>query len=465
MIRRRQMFTAGSMPLADPGEVIFQSAGASNSQTVFSWVVPAGVYEVCMLAISSHRAYATRISRGGTDVLNTTWALGTNGVGGGDGGDAGAPTGPYWGGGGAGGYSGPGGRGGRSENDSFGGRTYYAGTAGAGGGGGGGHSNGIGRGGGVGIYGQGVDGAAGVTGSPNGKAGSDIGLLRAGAGTTFNEPSPAGSGGGAQPGGNLRYRNAFPVTPGETLTITLDYWIRDNTLGTGAIVRILWGGSRSFPSNAPATAPVGQIVFAGSTTTWTVPQGVTSVCMCAQQFDGGQPAVYAEVNGSVILRAQNGARVGDGGGDGGAANGGGGGAGGYEGNGGDGGGSTMLGDGEWAGIAGTAGQGGGGAGGYGSSRYKGGASWGGGSVNYVTEPATAGGNTGLSGRNASGTYTDPVEGDSGGGAPGVRGGALAWRNSIAVTPGQTISINATGGRFRIIWGPNRSYPNNALKVT
>ncbi|MBF9263942.1 hypothetical protein [Paracidovorax cattleyae] len=462
---RRQMFTAGAMPLADPGEVIFQSAGASNSQTVFSWVVPVGVYEVCMLAISSHRAYATRISRGGTDVLNTTWAVGTNGVGGGDGGDAGAQTGPYWGGGGSGGYSGAGGRGGRSESNGFGGYDYYAGTAGAGGGGGGGHSSGTGRGGGVGIYGQGSNGAAGVYGSANGKPGSDTGLLRAGAGTTFNEAGAAGAGNGAQPGGNLRYRNAVSVSPGETLTITLDYWIRDNSVGTGAIVRILWGGARAFPSNAPATTPVGQIVFTGANTTWTIPAGVTTLSMCAQQRDGNQGAVYADLGGTTLLRAQNEARIGDGGGNGGFSSGGGGGAGGYEGNGGDGGGSSTPVNGEWTGLSGGAGQGGGGDGGGGSSRYKGGASWGGGSTNYIDYPAAPGGNTGLSGRNASGTYTDPIEGDSGGGAPTVRGGALAWRNNVAVTPGQVISIYAAGGRIRFIWGPNRSYPNNALKVT
>ncbi|WP_160321111.1 hypothetical protein [Paracidovorax citrulli] len=465
---RRQMFTAGADQVADPGEVIFQGGGTASSQTVFSWVVPTGVYEVCVLAISSHKGYSTKVSRGSTDLVNTTWPKGSNSTFGGDGGDARNVNGPYNGGGGAGGYEGNGGLGMYQRDDGGGSYTMIAGTAGSGGGGGGGGGTRTvqGRGGGVGIYGIGNNGAAGdiYTNGDPGKHGSDFGLLRAGAGTLHNESSPAGVT-YAKPGGNLRYRNALPVTPGETLTITLDHWIRDNAAGVGAIVRILWGGGRYFPGKAQATVPIGQVVVSGANATWTVPAGVTSVCLCAQQHNGDQTAVYAVLSSSTIVRAQNGARFGDGGGDGGGSAGGGGGAGGYEGNGGDGGGSSTPVDGEWSGLSGTAGQGGGGAGGSGSGRYKGGASWGGGSSNYLTYPATAGGNTGLSGKNASGTYTDPIEGDSGGGAPGQRGGALAWRNNVAVSPGQVISIFATGGRVRIIWGPNRSYPNNALKVT
>lgn len=230
---RPQMFSA-ELWMAPPGEVIFESAGKSNSQTVFTWVVPVGVYEVCMLGISSHRAFGTRISRGGADLLNTYWAVGTSGVAGGDGGDSGPNTGgPYRGGGGAGGYSGNGGTGGRSERDAFGNISYFPGTAGQGGGGAGGHPPD--RGGSVGIYGLGIDSA-----------------LRAGAGGTPNDPG-AGDAGDWKPGGNLRYRNGIAVAPGETLTVTLDHWVRDNSVGLGAIVRILWGQGRSFPNNAKAT--------------------------------------------------------------------------------------------------------------------------------------------------------------------------------------------------------------------
>ncbi|WP_375575663.1 hypothetical protein [Paracidovorax oryzae] len=250
---RPQMFTGGALPLADPGEVIFQSAGASNSQTVFNWVVPPGVYEVCMLGVSSHKAYATRVSRGGNDLLNTTWPSGTNNTYGGDGGDARNVSTVYNGGGGAGGYSGPGGLGMYQRDEGMGSYSLVKGTdgQGGGGGGGGGAQTYQSRGGGVGIYGIGANGTAGqlYTRDSPGGTGSDNGLYRAGAGTLHNESSAAGLS-YAKPGGNLRYRNALAVIPGETLMITLDFWIRDNAAGTGAIVRILWGGGRSFPSNA-----------------------------------------------------------------------------------------------------------------------------------------------------------------------------------------------------------------------
>ncbi|BFO56860.1 hypothetical protein AVXHC19_36630 [Acidovorax sacchari] len=257
---RAQMFS-GALPMAVPGEVVFQSAGASNSQTVFNWVVPAGVYEVCLLGVSSHRAYATRISRGNTDLLNTTWVSGTNNTYGGDGGDATNGDTVYNAGGGAGGYAGSGGRGAYAIGDGYGGYYMRAGTAGQGGGGGGGGgsiASSLGKGGPVGIYGMGADGAAGsiYKSSDQGRAGSDGGSTRAGAGTLHAEDSAAGST-GAKPGGNLRYRNAVQVSPGEMLTITLDYWIRDRATGSGAVVRILWGGSRAFPANAPVTAGAG----------------------------------------------------------------------------------------------------------------------------------------------------------------------------------------------------------------
>lgn len=245
---RPQMFS-GELWMAPPGEVVFESAGKSDSQTVFGWVVPVGVYEVCLLGVSSHRSYQTRISRGGSDLLNTCWVSGTNGAVGGDGGDPG--NGPsYNGAGGAGGYSGAGGRGGTTDVDAFNQHYWNTGQSGSGGGGGGGFSTG-GSGGGVGIYGQGPNGAGGWDNynNINGRPGSDLGSLRAGAGTRNQYSSPAGND-YAKPGGNLRYRNAVQVSPGETLTITLDHWIRDNAYGIGAVVRILWGPGRSFPNNA-----------------------------------------------------------------------------------------------------------------------------------------------------------------------------------------------------------------------
>lgn len=108
-------------------------------------------------------------------------------------------------------------------------------------------------------------------------------------------------------------------------------------------------------ASGAAAAPKGQQVFtAAGTTNWTVPDGVTSISMVAVQAHGQAAATTVTVNSVVVCRAQNGARIGDGGGDGGFAGtssqgglgendayaGGGGGAGGYSGNGGAG--SKML---------------------------------------------------------------------------------------------------------------------------
>ncbi len=43
-----------------------------------------------------------------------------------------------------------------------------------------------------------------------------------------------------------------------------------------------------------------------------------------------------------------------------------------------------------------------------------------------------------------------------------RGGACAWKNNIAVTPGETLTITVEGnGGVRVLWGVGRSYPSNA----
>ncbi|BEU95511.1 hypothetical protein ACDW_12160 [Acidovorax sp. DW039] len=130
----------------------------------------------------------------------------------------------------------------------------------------------------------------------------------------------------------------------------------------------------------------------------------------------------------------------------------------------------------WNGSGGSAGQGGGGGGGGSASRVNKGA-FGGGNSNYDYTYAGPGGGVGISGIGDSGGggfgdstassgggrgSPDVYEGEMGGGSPGQRGAALAWKNNIAVTPGQVISVSAM--RARIIWGPNRSYPYAAGKV-
>lgn len=233
-------------------------------------------------------------------------------------------------------------------------------------------------------------------------------------------------------------------------------------------------------------AAPGQVVYAmAGTYNWTVPAGVTSISMVAVQPGGtslGTTITYASV---TVCRAQNGARIGDGGGDGGNGGKGGGGAGGYSGNGGNGGFTDEFGT-----VNPTAGTGGGGGGGT--------------TVSGVFFYHTAGGGVGLLGQGANGaagTFGDestarggkggsgggdgqgyppgggqPAYGGSFGGGGGMdydgestytnRGGALSYKNNVAVTPGQVVTIvipalgrrNNGGGGVRIIWGAGRAYP-------
>lgn len=222
---------------------------------------------------------------------------------------------------------------------------------------------------------------------------------------------------------------------------------------------------------------VGQVVLLAGTDAWVVPAGVTSISAVAVQPGTGQwgsarnstASAIATDSGflSYICRAQNEARIGDGGGNGGVGSTisayhqpGGGGAGGYSGNGGDGG--TFGG--------GAAGNGGGGGGG--------------GSRAPSTRPGFAGGGVGLEGHGASGaastTAGNPGSGGVdvtyGGGAAGTEsadtgysghGGALSYRNNFAVTPGQTLYVSisptpatAGPGAIRIIWPGNlRQFPS------
>lgn len=456
MIKRQMFSSSEALPTATPGEVVFEPVNRAKTS---SWVVPADVYLISAVlvcrGVSNGRV---ALSRGGVELLATDSAIGGS-IGGGNGGAAATASG-----GGAGGYTGPGGAGAASSGSS--------GSAGSGGGGGG-AGGGAGAGGGIGLQGQGANGAGGAPGSPGG-TGSYISGLRAGGGENVV-------------GGNTRWRNGIPVTPGETLTLT---WAGSGTQGfgptffgnngQGEAARIMWYGGRSYPSNAGDAVPSGQATITASNTTYTIQAGVTSICACAQQLEGDSAAVTLVVGGSTVLRAQNGARIGDGGGDGGAGgvqtsspgnqNGGGGGGGGYTGPGGAGAPSNrpnpQLSDSTWTAGNGLEGSGGGGAGGYSDTRY----------LTWPTPPSYGynlsgrGGNVGISGIGTNGApnapdgSSDPTEGNMGGGSVGRPGGALAWKNGIAVSPGQVITVNAAGGRVRIIWGPNRSYPSNAAKV-
>lgn len=226
-----QMFSKPIEPVGQQ-EWWLNQTGTSS----FSFVVPDGVTKISAVVVGNG---FTLISRGGTVLLSGTTTLGGD-VGGGNGGAAGTGDGDP-GGGGAGGYTGNGGAGGSSvlapAPGSFTGSAGASGAGGGGGGGGGKHlTGGVGGvGGSVRLTGQGNNGAGGAVNTDGGSGSTNIG-------------SGYAYGGGEKgvAGASLRWKNAIPVTPGETLTVAQT--ISTTNYTTGA--RIMWGGGRSYPSNA-----------------------------------------------------------------------------------------------------------------------------------------------------------------------------------------------------------------------
>lgn len=150
------------------------------------------------------------------------------------------------------------------------GPAAMAGIAGEGGAGGGGSLGGNetgGGGGGVGIYGQSTSGAAGgcvwpdCPGSVPGGAGGSGGVTGAsgtGSGPSGNGGDYGGGGGGADISGGAR-------TGGR---------------GANGAVRIIWGSGRSFPSTNVGSSPGTEAIFTNpGNNSWTVPAGVSSVCV------------------------------------------------------------------------------------------------------------------------------------------------------------------------------------------
>lgn len=474
---QRQAGTADVKLPPPPGEAIFVGSGGAT-QTI---IVPSGVYSICVVGVSLNPTTPCRLLRGSTVLLDTTDAIGVRNDGGGNGGAPGTNnTGlsfydTYNTGGGAGGYSGNGGPGGYGRYDG-GGSAGGPGNGGGGGGGGGGSGNGSqmvttgGGGGGVGLFGLGANGAGG----PAATVGAN--------GSPIQTPY-VGGGDRAGQGGNLRYRNNIAVTPGETLTIALGTTLATAPRGPG--MRIIWGKGRAFPStDCGPTVPKGQAYIQGVNTTWPVPANITSISIACQQISGAHAPVSVVAAGNVVVRAENGNRVGTGGGNGGLpgqagmGDSGGGGGGGYFGDGGNGGMYAVVANSAWEmgpGAPGAAGSSAAGGGASASRVYQG--SWGGGGATYSYTGAGPGGGVGIegasSGQGSGGgpggpaggsSGAGPVNGLRGGGPPGERGGALAWLGALAVTPGQVLTINAAGGRVRIVWGPGRSYPSNAGEV-
>jgi hypothetical protein len=367
------------------------------------------------------------------------------------------------GGGGAAGYTGNGGQangGPISGGGGTGGNNGFSGGESGGGGGG------------VGLFGEGASGAVPAGGGTGGNGGSGGGDSSNSFGGTY------GGGGGGQGGQGTSAA----------------------TGGVGA-VRVIWGEGRSFPNNAGVATPWGEAVFTTTgVNTFTVPYGVTSISGVAIGGGGKGSAAYGQGKGgsggglhyrnnitvtpgqqiTVFVGAAGTSSPGSGnvddinwtdgqatyigvsesnfligatggasnggtpgvpglgasfgiGGVGGSSIGGGGGAGGYTGNGGAGGagGSSDLGT---PGSDGASGQGGGGSGGQGGQ-------------------AQTAGNTG--GSSASQGQGASLYGLNAGENLYGFGGGAACKN--------TTSNRAGGdGGARIIWGVNRSFPNNAV---
>ena len=235
----------------------------------------------------------------------------------------------------------------------------------------------------------------------------------------------------------------------------------------------------------------GQQVFTSSGS-WTVPFGVTDISVVCVQQGGDASATGTEVivGGSTVCRAKNGARVGDGAemADPAATR------------------PTSTARPTMAAVAGrrrgypgtVAGhvigiwryrrlldRGGGGGGSDGRGRCRGrrwrrrrplgsGSSGAGGAYSGGTSNGGSGGSSGTSGGSVSGNTgaLAACTGRAGGnvglgsssGTNGGAGGALAYKNNIAVTPGAsvTITIPATASAnraVRIMWGVGRAYPS------
>ena len=239
------------------------------------------------------------------------------------------------------------------------------------------------------------------------------------------------SGGG---GGGLGYFNALSVTPGDTVEITV---------GAGGA-----GGSTQPQVSRRANGQNGS----GSLIRY---NGVTYAAGYGAAGGNTQPeirgGIYLGGSGSVLGGGGNGGwgYTTSNGWDGGA----GGGAGGYSGKGGNGG--PNL---------GSNGQGGGGGGGSSDDyQYAGGFSQNGG----------RGGSTGTLGQGASGqggvfdynlNYGTPENGGAGSVVSGATygGGGAGGAMYAYYTGGTRTASSGTNGAVRIVWGPNKSFPNNIV---
>ena len=219
-----------------PGQVVFTGAATT-------WTVPAGVTSISMVCVNASGSYSAawdaevRIgSSTGTLICRASQTSGNFGDVGYTGGALGYSL-DYGqggaGGGGAAGYAGNGGNGGESFGNGA------AAAAGSGGGGGGASKSGNGNnGGGVGLNGIGATGGASAGAGVPGSGGSGQ-FYGGGSG------GPEGPSQNSLAGGSLCYKNNYAVSPGQVI------WVRPNSVnGYPGGIRIMWGGGRSYPSNA-----------------------------------------------------------------------------------------------------------------------------------------------------------------------------------------------------------------------
>ena len=251
----------GRNAIQDLAELMFVKTPEPFGQVIYeanaTFTVPAGVTSISMCCIgeASVTVSATVVCRSHSTMVGTGY----------DGGAAGGHSGNNSGGGGGGGAGGYGGGGGLGNSGNAGvGTNGGAGSGGsAGGGGGGPQYQPGGAGGGVGLKGQGTSGAAtsvfGDNGNPGSggaigsytTAGGKYGGGKGGAGA----PSAGYPGNAGQAGANLRYANNVAVTPGQSVTVAVS-----NTNWLSGC-RIMWGGGRSYPSNAGDLWPSGWYIY------------------------------------------------------------------------------------------------------------------------------------------------------------------------------------------------------------
>lgn len=275
---------------------------------------------------------------------------------------------------------------------------------------------------------------------------TSINALAVGGGGAGGQSAGTQYSAGAGGGGGLSWRNNIPVTPGESLTITIGPTATggSNYIGTSGTTTYIKRGTTEL------LAAMGGAGGAGNNNTrpwyeWVGGAGGAGGANVNAAYGGGDGGKGGNGAGSSTNRA------------------GGGGAGGYTGNGGAGGngGANPIN----LGSAGTGGGGGGGAsspgspysgGGGGVGLYGQGANGAGGTNPNVSPYTGSAGGSGGSGGTAAGyggyvgSYTELSGGFAGGGGAGSDGG---------------LSGTGSPGAVRIMWGANRAFPStNAEQI-